>query len=107
MFLSLRIFIVQLSVFLGRDGDVYAALRDCHRALRLDPNHTKAHFRQARCLYELQWFQEALTCLNHFKLKFPDQAEGNAAKTLERDIRAAAFAETEGTSYLLVHLGWK
>ncbi|XP_015764226.1 PREDICTED: WD and tetratricopeptide repeats protein 1-like isoform X1 [Acropora digitifera] len=77
------------------DGDVYAALRDCHKALRLDPNHTKAHFRQARCLYELQWFQEALTCLNHFKLKFPDQAEGNAAKTLERDIRAAAFAETE------------
>ena len=105
MFLSLKIFIVQLSVFLERDGDVYAALRDCHRALQLDPNHTKAHFRQARCLYELQWFQEALTCLNHFKLKFPEQAEGNAAKTLERDIRAAAFAETEGISCLLVHLG--
>jgi len=82
--------------FLCRDGDIYAALRDCHRALHLDPNHTKAHFRQARCLYELQWFQEALFCLNHFKLKFPEQAEGSAAKTLERDIRAAAFAETEG-----------
>lgn len=77
------------------DGDIYAALRDCHRALGLDPNHTKAHFRQARCLYELRWFQEALSCLNNFKLKFPEQAEGNAAKTLERDIRAAAFAETE------------
>lgn len=77
------------------DGDIYAALRDCHRALRLDPNHTKAHFRQARCLYELRWFQEALSCLNNFKLKFPEQAEGNAAKTLEKDIRAAAFAETE------------
>lgn len=76
------------------DGDIYAALRDCYRALGLDPNHTKAHFRQARCLYELHWFQEALSCLNHFKLKFPEQAEGSAAKTLERDIRAAAFAET-------------
>lgn len=81
---------------LYRDGDIYAALRDCYRALGLDPNHTKAHFRQARCLYELHWFQEALSCLNHFKLKFPEQAEGSAAKTLERDIRAAAFAETCG-----------
>ncbi|EDO29936.1 predicted protein [Nematostella vectensis] len=77
------------------EGDVYAALRDCHKALTLDPNHTKAHFRQARCLYELRWCQEALSCLNHFKERFPDQAEGSAARSLERDIRAAAFAETQ------------
>lgn len=83
-------------MFVFRDGDIYAALRDCHKALKLDPNHTKAHFRQARCLYELRWFQEALSCLNNFKVKFPEQAEGTAAKTLEKDIRAAAFAETEG-----------
>ena len=83
-------------MFVLRDGDIYAALRDCHKALKLDPNHTKAHFRQARCLYELRWFQEALSCLKNFKLKFPEQAEGTAAKTLEKDIRAAAFAETEG-----------
>ena len=79
-----------------RDGDIYAALRDCHIALSLDPNHAKALFRQARCLYELRWCQEALSCMNHFKERFPDQAQGNAAKMLERDIRAAAFAETEG-----------
>ena len=83
-------------MFVFRDGDIYAALRDCHKALKLDPDHNKAHFRQARCLYELRWFQEALSCLNNFKLKFPEQAEGSAAKTLEKDIRAAAFAETEG-----------
>ena len=34
--------------------------------------------------------------MNNFKVKFPEQAEGTAAKTLEKDIRAAAFAETEG-----------
>jgi WD and tetratricopeptide repeat-containing protein 1 len=28
-----------------REGDVYAALRDCYAALRLDPDHYKAHFR--------------------------------------------------------------
>jgi len=28
-----------------RDGDVYAAMRDCHTALQLDPDHMKAHFR--------------------------------------------------------------
>jgi WD and tetratricopeptide repeat-containing protein 1 len=79
-----------------RDGDIYAALCDCHIALGLDPHHTKAHFRKARCLYELRWCQEALSCLNQFKEKFPEQADGTAARTLERDIKAAAFAETEG-----------
>jgi hypothetical protein len=29
----------------NRDGDVYAAMRDCHTALQLDPDHMKAHFR--------------------------------------------------------------
>lgn len=28
-----------------RDGDIYAALRDCKTTLLLDPEHVKAHFR--------------------------------------------------------------
>lgn len=86
-----------MAIVSTRDGDIYAALRDCHIALGLDPHHTKAHFRKARCLYELRWCQEALYCLDQFKTKFPEQADGNAAKTLEREIKAAAYAETEGT----------
>ena len=93
---TLCTFVLKNVLCTDRDGDIYAALRDCHTALTLDPSHNKAHFRQARCLYELRWCQEALSCLQHFKARFPEQAEGNPAKTLERDIKAAAFAETEG-----------
>ncbi|XP_041352477.1 WD and tetratricopeptide repeats protein 1-like isoform X2 [Gigantopelta aegis] len=77
------------------DGDLYAALRDCHCALRLDGNHLKAHFRLARCLYELAWPQEALNCLQHFKTKFPDYAKSHACEALDRDIKAAIFSCTD------------
>eukprot|EP00794_Sanderia_malayensis_P000171 gene171-783_t len=77
------------------EGDIYAALSDCCTALRLDPQHSKAHYRQARCLYELQWYQEAMHCLNDFKCKFPDQADGYSTKKLERDIRASTVSEAE------------
>lgn len=77
------------------DGDIYAALRDCHNALRLDLNHLKAHFRLAKCLNELSWSKEAFECLNHFKSKFPDYATSRACEQLDKDIRAAIFARTE------------
>ncbi|XP_033121287.1 WD and tetratricopeptide repeats protein 1-like [Anneissia japonica] len=54
------------------EGDIYGAVRDCHKALSLDPSHRKAQFRLAQCLYELDWFQEAGDCLKQFKIKFPD-----------------------------------
>ncbi|GFN97618.1 WD and tetratricopeptide repeats protein 1 [Plakobranchus ocellatus] len=78
-----------------RDGDQYAALRDCYQALTLDPSHMKAHFRLARCLHELSWSQEAFECLRLFKQQFPDYAKSPACETLDRDIKAAIFSQTE------------
>ncbi|XP_063241067.1 WD and tetratricopeptide repeats protein 1 [Bacillus rossius redtenbacheri] len=74
----------------GWDGDVYAAMRDCHAALQLDPGHVKAHFRLARCLLELQWIQEATDCLNAFKVRFPEHTHSHACKALCKDIEAAS-----------------
>ncbi|KAG8451258.1 hypothetical protein GDO86_003475 [Hymenochirus boettgeri] len=77
------------------DGDYYDALRDCLQALALNPGHLKAHFRLARCLFELHYVSEALECLEEFKLKFPDQAQSSACDALDRDIRMALFSKTE------------
>ena len=87
-------------MFVVRDGDVYAALRDCYTALHLDINHMKAHFRLARCLYELSWTTEALDCLLLFKAKFPDNASSKTCEALEKDIRAAIFSKNSGKSML-------
>ena len=67
---------------------MYAALRDCVRAITLDRSHLKAHFRLAKCLFELSWTEEALKCLQHFKSKFPDYVTSHACEALEKDIRA-------------------
>lgn len=74
---------------------MYAALRDCYLTLQLDPNHLKAHFRLAKCLYELQFTEEACKCLSEFKLKFPDQAHSRACKALDMDIQAASQAKQQ------------
>ncbi|CAG00028.1 unnamed protein product [Tetraodon nigroviridis] len=77
------------------DGDHYDALRDCLKALTLNPGHLKAHFRLARCLFELKYLPEALECLDDFKGKFPEQANSSACNALDKDIRAALFSKTE------------
>jgi len=77
------------------DGDIYAALRDCYTALHLDPNHLKAHFRLARCLYELQWSKEASQCLSEFKNKFPEHTTSHAYQALDKDIRTANFTKQD------------
>lgn len=79
----------------GRDGDHYDALRDCLKALTLNPGHLKAHFRLARCLFELRYVAEALECLDDFKGKFPEQAHSSACDALDKDIKAALFSKTE------------
>ncbi|XP_073420096.1 WD and tetratricopeptide repeats protein 1 isoform X1 [Dendrobates tinctorius] len=77
------------------DGDHYDALRDCLQALALNPAHLKAHFRLARCLFELRYVSEALDCLDEFKTKFPEQAQSSACDALDRDIRVALFSKNE------------
>jgi WD and tetratricopeptide repeat-containing protein 1 len=77
------------------DGDLYAALRDCHSAIQLDPDHLKAHFRLAKCLFELSWRNEAQECLNAFKSKFPEYANSQACSHLDKDIKAALYSKTE------------
>lgn len=78
-----------------RDGDHYDALRDCLKALSLNPAHLKAHFRLARCLFELKYVAEALECLDDFKGKFPEQAHSSACSALDKDIKAALFSKND------------
>lgn len=79
------------------DGDHYDALRDCLKALSLNPGHLKAHFRLARCLFELKYVAEALECLNDFKGKFPEQAHSSACDALDKDIKTALFSKTDAS----------
>lgn len=69
------------------DGDIYAALRDSLTAVSIDPSHSKAYYRQARCLFELKWYEEADICLQLFKSKFPEQADGYSIKKLEMEVK--------------------
>ncbi|XP_012887713.1 PREDICTED: WD and tetratricopeptide repeats protein 1 [Dipodomys ordii] len=78
------------------DGDHYDALRDCLKAISLNPCHLKAHFRLARCLFELKYVAEAMECLDDFKGKFPEQAHSSACDALGRDITAALFSKNDG-----------
>nr|XP_057940382.1 WD and tetratricopeptide repeats protein 1 [Doryrhamphus excisus]XP_057940383.1 WD and tetratricopeptide repeats protein 1 [Doryrhamphus excisus] len=77
------------------DGDHYDALRDCLKALTLNPEHLKAHFRLARCLFELDEVSQALACLNDFKGKFPEQAHSSACAALDKDIKTYSYSAPE------------
>lgn len=88
-------------IFLYRDGDLYASIRDCHSALQLDPSHRKAHFRLARGLLELTWIKEAQDCLEHFKDKFPEYTQYRECRALENDIRRAASTMKESGKFII------
>ncbi|KAK1128068.1 hypothetical protein QLX08_000657 [Tetragonisca angustula] len=71
------------------DGDIYAALKDCQTTLLLDPEHVKAHFRLARCLFDLHQSVEADKIIKDFQQKFPEYASNSACKALKMDIKEA------------------
>lgn len=79
------------------DGDIYAALRDCQTTLLLDPEHVKAHFRLARCLFDLHRTTEADKVIKAFQQKFPEYASNFACKALKMDIRDAIESGTDNT----------
>lgn len=68
-------------------GDIYAGLRDCHKALKLDPSYVKAHFRLARALFELGFVDEASHCLDELKNRFPSHANNNTVAMLTKEIQ--------------------
>lgn len=70
-------------------GDCYEALRDCHHALNLDSNYTKAHFRLARALFEINQLTLSNDCLQELKRRFPTHQSDQSVKMLELDINQA------------------
>lgn len=68
-------------------GDVYAALRDCHKALNLDTAYIKAHFRLARALSELGRHKDADDCLKELIHRFPNYANNHGVLMLSKDIK--------------------
>lgn len=67
---------------------MYAAVRDCQRALRLDPHYVKAHFRLARALLKLGQLQDASECLAELIKRFPSYAKNHGVLMLNKDIEA-------------------
>ncbi|XP_014210144.1 WD and tetratricopeptide repeats protein 1 isoform X2 [Copidosoma floridanum] len=80
------------------EGDTYDALRDCRITLALDPNHVKAHFRLARCLFDLKRVNEAHTVMENFMEKFPDYTKNSACRNLRKDIKDALNSDNDSTS---------
>lgn len=67
-------------------GDNYEALKDCHRALQLDPHYIKAHFRLARSLNEISQYTLSNDCLQELKRRFPSYENDQSVKMLQQDI---------------------
>lgn len=69
-----------------RDGDVYAALNDCCKALTLDLGQLKAFHRLVRCLLDLGQPVLAEEALKLLKEHHPAQAGNSFVVSLEKEI---------------------
>lgn len=76
-------------------GDFYAALKDCVTALKLEPNHMKAHFRLAVCLYELNKLKDSKMYLEQFTKKYPSYKNSAAYKVLHNGLLEAQRNENK------------
>ena len=56
----------------------------------------KGYFRLVRCLYELEWIEEAEQSLYNFTQRFPTYAKNKACKELEAHIKKAVQGEKDG-----------
>ena len=81
-------------------GDLYDALRDCYKALSIDSEYVKAHYRLVRCLYELEWHKEAYDCLESFTTNFTKltKSDKDLCDSLFRDIQRALNSKSDNKS---------
>lgn len=70
-----------------RDGDTYAALKDCVSALKLDPNQIKPFNRLVRCLLDLGHPALADQAFELLKERFPQQANSSTFNTLRIEVK--------------------
>lgn len=67
-------------------GDIYAALRDCVTALKLDPNCMRADFYLAVCLYEFRMYKDSKIYLEQYSVKYPSKKTEAKYKKLYNEI---------------------
>ena len=70
-----------------RDGDTYAALKDCISALKMDPNQIKPFHRLVRCLLDLGHPMMADQAFKLLKERFPQQAISSVFTTLQAEVQ--------------------
>lgn len=80
---------------INRDGDTYAALKDCVTALKIDPNQIKPFHRLVRCLLDLGHIVLADQASKLLKEKFPQQINTTSFSTLLVEVQKKLKLEEE------------
>ncbi|MCL4132538.1 UNVERIFIED_CONTAM: hypothetical protein GTU68_003196, partial [Idotea baltica] len=80
------------------DGDIYAALRDCNKAVDIDPNNIKAKFRQVRCLHLLGRDEETHQCLGDLLDQYPQLSTSSSWAELKEKISSSACSHNNSGS---------
>ena len=82
---------------MDRDGDTYAAMRDCCSAIKLDAGKVKPFHRLVRCLQDLGWTESANDAMNGLKNAFPDHSSSATFKNLEKEIQTSLALAQQAT----------